>query len=644
VTRPDTPAARVLGSTFDPGRIAGVLAAGGARVPFPRAEDRAAWAAIAPANGTILTRATSAVADRPWPVPTYSQRLDFIRSGSRRAFEEPYFDRRRRLIALALGVAADPDRHDFDDLIDGLGFVLEEASWCLPAHDTQPGQQRRDLPDPQDPVLDLFAGETAATLSWIAWLHADRLATAGGLLDRIRAEISRRVLVPFETFGPEYDWYAVGTNWNPWIVANVLTATVLHPVARERTRAIVASALTSLDGYLEHAPQDGGCTEGIMYWWQSAARLYEAVDVIGWADPEGATRVLAHPLLRSMVRYPLVVHLGGEWSASFGDGVGRVPRPGPGIDKDRHPPALLHRFALAVGDEEVAAMARTLTPELELPVAMYRSLVTLFDPNWPDGGACGPEQPSPPAGHGSYWLGESEVVSLGSPDGRFRLVAKGGHNDEPHNHNDVGSLVLAVDGQPVLIDVGTGQYTAASFSPSRYETWYLRSEFHSVPQVDGVGQSPGPRFRGEVLARDASSIRLELAGAYPAQAGLQSWKRELRLADDGLRITEEWTLTGAGDGAEDRDVRVHLLLARPPVRAADGSLGLLGPDDDRVLANLRVDAGEFGVSVEPIGLDDAILRGVWGPQIARLVLRVTGRGRTGRARIVISPADAPGAT
>ncbi|WP_163543606.1 heparinase II/III family protein [Occultella kanbiaonis] len=640
MTRTDAPAAPVLRSTFGPDRIAEALSRGGARVPFPRAEDRAAWAAITPANSAILTRVSSAVADRPWPAPTYSQRLAFTRSGSRRAFEEPYFDRRRRLTALALALAAEPDRHDVDDLIDGLGFVLEEASWCLPAHDTQPGQQRRDLPDPQDPVLDLFAGETAATLSWIAWLHADRLAAAGGLLERIRAEISRRVLVPFETFGPAYTWYAVGTNWNPWIVANVLTATVLHPPSPERTRAIVASALTSLDGYLAHAPQDGGCTEGIMYWWQSAARLYEAVDVLGWADPDGAAQVLAHPLLRSMVRYPLVVHLGGQWSASFGDGVSRVPQPGPGIDKDRHPPALLHRFALAVADDDVAAMARTLTPELELPVAMYRSLVTLFDPNWPDGGASGPEQPSPPAVVGSYWLGESEVISLGSADGRLRLVAKGGHNDEPHNHNDVGSFVLAVDGQPLLIDVGTGQYTAASFSPSRYDTWYLRSEFHSVPQVDGVGQSPGAQFRGEVLARDSSSIRLELAGAYPAQAGLTSWQRELRLADDGLRITEQWALAGRGDGAgddaEDPDVRVHLLLARPPVRAADGSLGLRGPDGDAVLAHLHVDAGDFELSVETIGLEDAILRGVWGPEIAKVVLRATGDGRTGRGQVTIS--------
>src|SRR5699024_12777424 len=55
--------------------------------------------------------------------------------------------------------------------------------------------------------------------------------------------------------------------------------------------------------------------------------------------------------------YPLPTHLGGDWWASLADGVARVPEPGPGIDKDRHPPALWHRFATAVRAADSAALA-----------------------------------------------------------------------------------------------------------------------------------------------------------------------------------------------------------------------------------------------------------------------------------------------
>jgi hypothetical protein len=70
------------------------------------------------------------------------------------------------------------------------------------------------------------------------------------------------------------------------------------------------------------------------------------------------------------------------------------------------------------------------------------------------------------------WFDELQVMAAreqaGSAAG-FYVSAKGGHNDESHNHNDVGSFVVYLDGKPLLVDPGVETYNIKTFSPQRYE-------------------------------------------------------------------------------------------------------------------------------------------------------------------------------
>ena len=58
--------------------------------------------------------------------------------------------------------------------------------------------------------------------------------------------------------------------------------------------------------------------------------------------------------------------------------------------------------------------------------------------------------------------------STPEPQRGLTLAAKGGHNGESHNHNDVGSFIVAVDGVPAVADAGRPTYTAQTFGPDRY--------------------------------------------------------------------------------------------------------------------------------------------------------------------------------
>ena len=53
------------------------------------------------------------------------------------------------------------------------------------------------------------------------------------------------------------------------------------------------------------------------------------------------------------------------------------------------------------------------------------------------------------------WYPETEFCYMSTPQGLF-FAAKGGFNDESHNHNDAGTFSIWADNYPLLIDAGVG--------------------------------------------------------------------------------------------------------------------------------------------------------------------------------------------
>ena len=59
--------------------------------PFPSAKDRTAWKSISPEDKDDLLALYESLKDVPYPMCTAAQFMAFVRSGSRKAYEEPYF-------------------------------------------------------------------------------------------------------------------------------------------------------------------------------------------------------------------------------------------------------------------------------------------------------------------------------------------------------------------------------------------------------------------------------------------------------------------------------------------------------------------------------------------------------------------------
>ncbi|WP_410573909.1 heparinase [Amycolatopsis sp. cmx-4-61] len=582
------------------------------RPAFPDVRDRAVWAA---ADGVALLAEARAVLARPAPVLTATAWARTFRDGVRTDYEDAARELRDRVTTLVLaavltGETPPADVPFLDGAIDGLVALAEATTWCWAPHDRHAAGRGEVLADPDDPFLDLGAAEVASLFAWadqVLGPHLDRRAP--GLRKRLRREVDLRVLTPFERIR---DWHWLGLdgdahNWNPWIHSAVLTAALLLVDDEAQRGRLVRLVVEGLGHYVAVLPDDGGIDEGVAYWWHGACRLLECLDLLAGATGADARDL---PVLAPLVRFPHRMHLGGDAYVNAGDAPGRLP--------PAQPWHVLHRWGERLGDADVRAHAVSRARaggRLVWPSAgLGRALAALADPGWrtaladdPRGTWLAREQ----------WLPRVQVLvareTAGTSSG-LTVAVKAGHNGERHNHLDVGSYWVAVDGVPVVADVGQPTYTAASFGPDRYRAWPVRSEWHNVPEP-GVTQEPGAAFgardvRVELTAA-AAVLSADLAGAYP---GVPRWLRSVRL----VRGTPAHVLVADDDSV--RPVRLrHVFAGEVELRAGEAFVSRAG----RRVLRLSWDARSATAELERRPLDDPLLRASWGTHLSRLTLVVS---------------------
>ncbi len=124
------------------------------------------------------------------------------------------------------------------------------------------------------------------------------------------------------------------------------------------------------------------------------------------------------------------------------------------------------------------------------------------------------------------------------------VALKGGHNDEHHNHNDVGSYVFCIGDSMTLVDPGAEVYTRRTFSAERYVSNVLNSFGHPVPRVAGQLQKTGRSAAAKVLklelADDQDTLQFDLTSAYPVKTLKQLTRTFVFQRSSGsLTVTDE---------------------------------------------------------------------------------------------------------
>ncbi|MCJ1709419.1 heparinase II/III family protein [Microbacterium sp. VKM Ac-2923] len=590
-------------------------------LPVVPSHDRAVWGAEGSADASAVTAVLARASDdlgTDWQVALASAAARVHGDGDRESWESVVFERQRRLSRAVVAAAVSEERRWLDEVLDGVWLLCEQSSWCWPAHDDAHAAGSV-LAIPEMPFLDLGAGEVAAQLAWVDHVLGGALEAAyPGVRARIRHEVRRRVFDPFQT---RRDWHWIGVdgdvhNWNPWIHGSVITAALRlldAPDEREERAGIVALALEGIDRYVTALPLDGAIDEGYGYWWNGACRALEALELVSFAT-SGRLDAALVPALAATVAFPHRSHLGGDWYLNLADGQAKPPS-----DQPWH---ALHRSARAVGDRDAIAHAASHrargVPAATETFGLGRLLRGMTDADWIAATAGQPPLIS------RVWLPSTEVLVARGRSGStagLTVAVKGGHNGEHHNHNDVGSFVIASDGVPVVVDVGRPTYTKQTFGPDRYDIWTMQSAWHNTPVIAGQQQCPGPEYRarGVTATLDDATVEwsADLAAAYPDGAAV-SWRRHVVFADGRVRVRDEWrTAAGAAH-------RWHLVLAGKVDVDATGATAHVRPLTGASPVVIRWPAGVRS-TVTRRDLVDPLLTEVWGTSLTRLELDISDR-------------------
>ncbi|WP_447641344.1 MULTISPECIES: heparinase II/III domain-containing protein [Chitinophagaceae] len=509
-------------------------------VMLPAYTDRAKWNSIDVSLRTELIAKAVKKLDYQYQFVPASSYLAFATTGDRGIMEKPYSQNYGAVQDLVLGELLEGKGRFLPQIVKGIHNLCAMQTWALSAHLSLQLNGKPGIIDSTQNIIDLGAGRTGAILAWTYYLLGDALdKTEPGTRERLASEINKRIVQPYAT-RTDFWWMALNghrlvNNWNVWCNYNSLTCMLLIEKDPKKLATWVYKTMCSVDKFLNYYKDDGACEEGPSYWGEAGGNLYHYLDLLKSVSG-GQVDIFGKPLVRNMASYIYKAYIGNDYYVNFADAHAKAS---PNA-------ALVYSFGKAVGNDTMQSFGAYLNQSKKTETAdIYQTLKYLL--NYREMQDYKAAQPLLL----DVYYPETQIVTArdnaGSVNG-FYFAAKGGNNDESHNHNDIGSFILYYNGSPLLIDIGSGTYTAQTFSSRRYELFNTRSINHNIPMVNGYEQKEGAKYKASSFVHNAdnqkSKITIGIETAYPVDASVRKWNRTYTLhRGKDFTIEDDYSLT-----------------------------------------------------------------------------------------------------
>lgn len=457
---------------------------------------------------------------------TYKQ---FDTTGSRNDYQDEYFAHRDRLSIMFMCAYLLGDEY-LSDLENIIWAICDEYTWCLPAHlgghslDTLPEDQNsrevkgmiHDYPYSHKNTLDLFACETARELAEIIGMLGDRLSP----LVRTRAvsEIIDRVFNQYLTFNSIHHFELSLSNWSAVCAGSLGVAAIYLIESNHQLAPVIQRVISALDVFLSSYGTDGIGCEGIGYWNYGFINLCKFADLLK-KRTGGKLNLFLDSQVELVAAFPSQAFVYRDYCINFSDCKHRqnLPRELIAYLLKQYPDM---NIPTSLAEPE---QSPEISPE-KTPVPTLRKIF------WGTVSSDSVFRNRSDYFQAAQWLVSCTGTQTGTNNCCYSFIIKGGHNFEPHNHNDLGHFMLYADDEQLLSDLGGGEYTKEYFGAGRYSYLVNSSRGHSVPVIMGRHQEEGENFKSEVLYVQTKSntdcIIMELKDAYLVHS-LKSYLRRV---------------------------------------------------------------------------------------------------------------------
>lgn len=593
-----------------------------ADIGFPTYKTRDFWEGIPDAMKAEYIAEAEEANDYDWPVVKATDYIEIIRSGDR--LQGKYAAPRAALMALVMGELVEGKGRFIDQIVNGVWYYSEQTWWGWSAHLPSP----KGLPDIKKPSIDLGVGEIANILSWTWFLFKDEFDKIHPLIStRLKDEIMYKAVIPYYE-REDFWWMGLDgsrsvNNWNPWTNHNMLTAILIMEDDMARKIKGVQKVVRSLDAFTNDYPEDGGCDEGPSYWGRAGASMYQNLDLLKRAT-NGKFDVYDNQLVKNIGSYIYKAYINYPYFINFADADATTGGR----------PQIIYSYGKDIGDPVMqkfgAFLAKKQDWETETPGGKIdEQMMQLMHLNEIA------KAEAEDALISDFWLPQLQAAGArdkaGSTDGFF-FAAKGGHNAESHNHNDLGTCVLYFNGNPCLVDIGRETYTAKTFSSQRYEIWTMQSGYHQLPKINGVDQMQGREYvatNSTFKADDKKAVfSTDISKAYPAEANVNKWVRSYALERGKKFIINDTYELSEISG----ETSLNFVSSCKVTESGTGKIQLEG---DGFTLEMSYNAKALTPKIEVTEITDNGLKRYW-ETITRIVFKIKSPKVKGKNEIVVT--------
>ncbi len=459
----------------------------------------------------------------------YSEMHVYFDTGSRKPFEGIYHDYESRLNNFLFMYIFEEDDKYIMPMADILYNICDFESWscAFGIEEELPLQRRRIFLNLTSSFLGLLVAQTL-------YLVGDKLPEL--VYRRAKAQLRERII---ESYSQNFDywWMRTTLNWAAVCTGNIMQAYLYMAEPNEISEQL-PRMLHSLELYISGFDDEGCCPEGYGYWNYGFAQYCRAADQLR-KYTKGEIDLFKNPKVHNVALFQQNAVINYKEVISFSDCGGKFSPI----------PWLCHFLKAEYSDVEI--------PSLSAPANFNGDILGILKLN-PEYAECKMN----PKSH--TYLGAQWFIYRSD---KYNIACKAGYNNEPHNHNDIGSFVISKNDNVTFTDPGAAYYSRQYWeNDKRYSFLAASSRGHSVPIIDGQYQMTG-KEKCEITVSEPGKFAFDMQCAY----NLDNLKRLNRsfTCSDGVTIEDSFEFENAPANLTERFV-THI---EPELRCGEISVG-----------------------------------------------------------------------